>query len=104
MSEGRRVIVDTSSRSSGRSAIAVYQVVANGGIRWNLDLEMIERALKLRDALQFYQDRYTNDEADPLEQEDCLSAEEWVELTKLKELLQPIKNASVSCQAVPVDG
>jgi hypothetical protein len=65
---------------------------------------MIERALKLRDALQLYQDYYTNDEADPLEQEDCLSAEDWIELTELKELLQPIKDASVRCQAVPVDG
>lgn len=30
----------------------IYQLVANGGVRWNSDLEMIERALKLKDALQ----------------------------------------------------
>lgn len=82
----------------------IYQLVANGGIRWNSDLEMIERALKLRDALQLYQDHYSIDEADTLEQEDCLSADDWIELTELKELLQPIKDASVRCQTVPVDG
>ena len=45
----------------------IYQFVANGGLRWNSDLKMIERALKLRDVLQLYQDYYTKDEADPLE-------------------------------------
>jgi len=82
----------------------IYQLVANGGIRWNPDLEMIERALKLRDALQLYQNHYSIDEADTLEQEDCLSADDWIEWTELKELLQPIKDASVRCQTVPVDG
>jgi hypothetical protein len=82
----------------------IYQLVTNGGIRWNSDLEMIERALKLRDALQLYQDHYTNDEVDPLEQEDCLSADDWNELTELRELLQPLKDASIRCQTVPVNG
>jgi hypothetical protein len=82
----------------------IYQLVANGGIRWNSDLEMIERALKLRDALQLYQDHYANDNADQLHPEDCLGTEDWNELKELKELLQPLKDASVRCQTVPVDG
>lgn len=82
----------------------IYQLVANGGIRWNSDLEMIERALKLRDALQLYQDHYANDDSDPLDHEDCLSSEDWNELNELKELLQPLKDASIRCQTVPVDG
>jgi len=80
----------------------IYQLVANGGVRWNSDLEMIERALKLKDALQLYQDHYVNDGADPLNPEDCLNAEDWDELKVLKELLQPLKDASVRCQTVPI--
>ncbi|KAM0708529.1 hypothetical protein Q7P35_005181 [Cladosporium inversicolor] len=58
----------------------IYQLVANGGIRWNSDLEMIERALKLKDALQL--------------------AEDWNELKAVKELLQPLKDASIRCQTL----
>lgn len=82
----------------------IYQLVANGGVRWNSDLEMIERALKLRDALQLYQDDYVNNDADPLDHGDCLNTEDWNELMVLKELLQPLKDASTRCQTVPVDG
>ncbi|GAB7336627.1 hypothetical protein MBLNU13_g10318t4 [Cladosporium sp. NU13] len=86
------------------SAVCTNASPTNGGIRWNSDLEMIKRALKLRDALQLYQDHYFIDEADTLEQEDCLSTDYWIELTELKELLQPIKDVSVRYQTVPVDG
>jgi hypothetical protein len=82
----------------------IYQLVANGGIRWNSDLEMIERAPKLKDALQLYQDRYVNDDTNPLNHADCLSAEDWNELKAVKELLQPLKDASIRCQTVPIDG
>lgn len=49
---------------------------------------MIERALKLKDALQLYQDHYVIDDADPLDHEGCLNAEDWKELKVLKGLLQ----------------
>ena len=62
---------------------------------------MIERALQLRDALQLYPDHYSSDDADPLDEEDRLSADDWVELSELKELLQPLKDASMRCQTVP---
>jgi hypothetical protein len=82
----------------------IYQLVANGGIRWNSDLDMIERALQLKDALQLYQDHYASDDTDLLDRDDCLSAEDWHELSELKQLLRPLKDASVRCQTVPVDG
>ena len=98
----RRRYFESKQREASDSRI--YQLVANGGIRWNSDLDMIERALQLRDALQLYQDHYSSDDADPLDEEDRLSADDWVELSELKELLQPLKDASMRCQTVPVDG
>ena len=82
----------------------IYSVVANGGIRWNADLDMIERALQLRDALQLYQDHYTSDDTDRLDKDDCLTTEDWHELSELKQLLRPLKDASNRCQTTPVDG
>ena len=60
----------------------IYQLVANGGVRWNSDLDMIERALQLRDALQLYQDHYASADTETLDKGDC----------------------SVKSQAVPVNG
>jgi hypothetical protein len=65
---------------------------------------MIERTAKVSDAFQLYQDQYVNDGADPLNHEDCLNAEDRNELKVLKELLQPIKYASIRCQAAHFDG
>jgi hypothetical protein len=71
--------------------------LTNGGVPCHSDLEMIARVLRLKDALQLYQDHYVNDDADPLNHEDCLNAEDWNELKVLKELLQPLKDASIRC-------
>lgn len=57
----RRHYVDPKQREISDSRI--YQFVANGGIRWNSDLDMIERARMLKDVLQLYQDPYVNDDA-----------------------------------------
>lgn len=40
---------------------------------------MIERAFKLKDALELYQQAMRNDDEDPLEA-DCLSNDDWHEL------------------------
>lgn len=32
-----------------------YRVIVNGGIRWNSSCDMIEGAVKLRDAIELYQ-------------------------------------------------
>ena len=82
----------------------IYGVVANGGIRWKADLDMMERALQLKDALQLYQRHNTSDDTDRLDQDDCLTAEDWHELSELKQLLRPLEDPSKRCQATPVDG
>jgi hypothetical protein len=38
----------------------IYRVVVNGGIRWNSTYLIIERAMKLKDAIHLYQDDYLN--------------------------------------------
>lgn len=63
----RRHYVELDQRELSDSHI--YRVVSNDGIRWNADLDMIERALQL------YQDHYTSDDADRLDKDDCLAAE-----------------------------
>jgi len=39
-------------------ALKLYRVVLNSGIQWNSDFEIMERAIKLRDALTLYQDYF----------------------------------------------
>lgn len=81
----------------------ICSVVTNGGIRWKADLDMIERALQLKDALQLYQDHYTSENTDRLNTDNCLTAEDWYELSELKQPLEPLKYALKRCQATPVD-
>lgn len=82
----------------------LYRVILNGGIRWNSTCEMIERAIQVRDALQLYQEHFRSDEIDRLDAEDCLSVEDWHELTELLQLLKPLKEMSLKVQAVAIDG
>ena len=82
----------------------IYTAVINGGIRWNADLDMIERAVQLRDALQLYQDHYISDAADRLDMADYLTSEDWRELCDLIQLLGPLKDVSKKCQTKTVDG
>jgi hypothetical protein len=50
----------------------MYRVIINGGIRWNSTYLIINRAMRLKDALYLYQDdHYSNsDPADYLTAED----------------------------------
>ena len=98
----RRRYFESKQREVSHSRI--YQLVANGGVRWNSDLDMIERALQLRDALQLYQDHYASADTGTLDKGDCLGAADWQELSELRALLRPLRDASVKSQAVPVNG
>jgi hypothetical protein len=60
----------------------LYQLVVNGGIRWNSTCEMLERAFKLKDAIELYQQQFRVDEDEPLE-EDLLTSDDWLELRDL---------------------
>ena len=57
-----------------------YQFVTNGAIRWISALEMFKTALKSKDALQLCHDHRVNDDADPLNHENCLNAKGWIEV------------------------
>jgi hypothetical protein len=69
----------------------IYRVVVNGGIRWNSTYLMIERAMKLKDAIHLYQDDHLN----CFEPADYLTSEDWRELADLQDLLKPIYDSSL---------
>lgn len=72
----------------------VFELVLNGGIRWNSDHDMIERAFKVKDALELYQAHFRAVDDKPLHPDDCLTPDDWTELKELCDLLSPIKEAS----------
>jgi hypothetical protein len=72
----------------------IYRVVVNGGIRWNSTYLMIERAMKLKDAIHLYQDDHRAGCAPA----DYLTSEDWYQLADLQDLL-PIYNASMRVQS-----
>jgi hypothetical protein len=61
-----------SSVSEDSDIMKIYRVVVNGGIRWNSTYLMIDRAMRLKDAIYLYQDDYHSDSdlADYLTAED----------------------------------
>jgi hypothetical protein len=71
----------------------LYQLVFNGGIRWNSTCDMIERAIKLKDALELYSNEYKHDLED-----DLLSGDDWLELKDILDLLLPLKHCSKAVQ------
>ena len=68
------------------------------------DLDVIGRALQLKDALQLYRDHCASEDTGRLDKDECLTAEDWHERSRLKQLLRPLEDASKRCQATPVDG
>jgi hypothetical protein len=88
----------------GETDTRLYRVIVTGGVRWNSACEMIERAFQVKDALQLYQEHFRCSATDRLDGRDCLSADDWQELTDLLKLLRPMKEASLKVQAVAKDG
>jgi hypothetical protein len=73
----------------------IYRVIVNGGVRWNSTYLMIERTMRLKDAIYLYQDDH-HASCDPA---DYLTSEDWHELADLKDLLLPIYNTSIKVQS-----
>ena len=74
----------------------IYRVIVNGGIRRNSSCYMIERAIKLRDALKLYQTHFRSlSDSNQLSSSDCLYAADWSELERLLKVLSPLKHASL---------
>lgn len=77
----------------------IYRVIVNGGIRWNSSCDMIERAIKLRGAIELYQTHFRSlGDCDRLPTSDCLDTGDWSELERLLEVLLPLKSASLRLQ------
>jgi hypothetical protein len=58
---------------------------------------MIERAVKLKDALELYQQHFRDDAYSPT-QDDCLTNDDWYELKLLLDLLAPLRRQSLLVQ------
>ena len=81
----------TSNSSKDLLAEQIYRVVINGGIRWNSTYLMIERAIKLKDAIYLYQDDLNTD----CNTADYLTTKDQRQLANLKALLAPIYKCSL---------
>jgi hypothetical protein len=98
-SSSRRLIFKSKQRETvmteDSDVMKVYRVIVNGGIRWNSTYLMIERAMKLKDAIHLYQE----DHHAGCDEADYLTSEDWRQLTDLKALLKPIYKASMKVQS-----
>jgi hypothetical protein len=74
----------------------ILRLVTNGGIRWNSTYLMIDRGIRLKDALTLYQ----NDEESTILEDDLLTKDDWQELCQFRDLLQPIHEVSLLVQSV----
>ena len=70
----------------------VYALVRNGGVRWNSTYLMIERAIKLRHAINSF--CYETEEMAT----DQLSLDDWADLAKVMEILEPFWELTVQLQ------
>jgi hypothetical protein len=59
-----------------KDADKILRVVTNGGIRWNSTYLMIERGIRLKDALTLYQSYEESD----IHKDDLLTKDDWDEL------------------------
>lgn len=93
----RREFFKAKQKEAIPDAVRLYQLVINGGIRWNSTCDMLERAFKLKDAIELYCNEFRSDDQSPLEN-DCLTTDDWLELRELLNLLQPLKQVSLYVQ------
>ena len=87
-----------SKQKEAASTNRLYQLVVNGGIRWNSTCDMLERAFKLKDTIELYQQQFKSDDDEPLK-DDILTSNDWAELKDLLDLLQPLKEVSKCLQS-----
>ena len=94
----RREFFKSKQREAQPDAERLYQLIVNGGIRWNSTCDMLERAFKLKDAIELYYQAYRVDTNEPTV-DDHLSGDDWLELRHLLDLLQPLKQMSLCLQS-----
>ncbi|CAD0020548.1 unnamed protein product [Aureobasidium pullulans] len=81
---------------------ALYQVVRDGGVRWNSTFAMIERLIQLRDPVDYYAQR--EGRLNSHIKEDTLTSDDWKDLADFKELLEPLKFLSTRQQGNAING
>jgi hypothetical protein len=59
---------------------------------------MLERAFKLKDAIELYQGHYKGGEDEPLD-DDVITGDEWLELRESLDLLLPLRSVSLTLQS-----
>jgi hypothetical protein len=77
---------------SQEDEIFEYQLLKDGGIRWNSTFFMLRRAAKLRNAIDLYHTRWEKPANDPNAydlSQDALKNEDWIEIERYIELLRP---------------
>lgn len=78
------------------------KLIADGGVRWNSTYLMIERALKVESALDYYCKHWQQPPSDSeydLSQ-DFLTIDDWRELRRFAELLKPFEKTTLRLEGV----
>ena len=90
----RRALFKSKQAEADYEAEKLYEAAVDGGIRWNSTEFMIERALKLRNAVDLYVfDQLQTDNKSTL-RDDVLKPTDWADLSQFLEVLQPFKFAT----------
>ena len=97
-SPARRQLFKQKQRDALYDSERIYSLVLDRGIKWNSTCDMLERAFKLKDAIELYQAHYKGGEDEPLE-DDVLTNDDWLELRELLDLLLPLKAVSLTLQS-----
>ena len=97
-SPARRQFFKNKQREAIPDAERIYSLVLDRGIKWNSTYDMLERAFKLKDAIELYQGHYKGGEDEPLE-DDVLTNDDWLELRELLDLLLPLRAVSLTLQS-----
>jgi hypothetical protein len=94
----RRQFFKSKQREALPDAERLYSLVAGRGVKWNSTCDMLERAFKLKDAIELYQQAFRGDTDEPLE-DDVLKPDDWLELRELLDLLLPLRVVSMTLQS-----
>jgi hypothetical protein len=101
-SPARREFFKSKQREAVPDAERIYSLVLDRGIKWNSTCDMLERAFKLKDAIELYQGHFKGGEDEPLE-DDVLTSDDWLELRELLDLLLPLRAVSLTLQSESKD-
>lgn len=98
-SESRRQAFKAKQKEADESATMLYELLVDGGVRWNSAYVMVERLLQLKDAVTLYQQAQSD-----LADTDILTPSDWVELSEFRELLKPFAFISTQLQGNATKG